>query len=47
MMTQPAILLRPWRAADAAALLEIFTVSDDLTTQYPLPVTSLEQAEAW
>lgn len=43
MATDP-ILLRPWTDADLPAILDIFTTSDDLTTQYPLPVTSLDEA---
>lgn len=38
------LLLRPWQASDAAALLDIFAASDDLATQYPLPVTTLSEA---
>jgi RimJ/RimL family protein N-acetyltransferase len=38
------IHLRPWQPDDLPALLEIFSVSPDLSTQYPLPVTDLDQA---
>lgn len=40
------VVLRPWRATDAGALLAIFTASDDLSTQYPSPVTTLAEAAA-
>ncbi|WP_353648315.1 GNAT family protein [Nakamurella sp. A5-74] len=46
-MTDPVpIVLRPWQTTDAAALLAIFAASDDLSTQYPSPVTSLAEADA-
>ncbi|WP_029138158.1 GNAT family N-acetyltransferase [Nakamurella lactea] len=43
-MTAAPILLRPWTEADLPALLEIFSVSPDLVSQYPLAVTDLAQA---
>lgn len=39
------LTLRPWRSTDALAVLAIFAASDDLATQYPLPVTDVGQAE--
>lgn len=45
MSVQP-ILLRPWRQDDLPALLGVFSVSPDLSTQYPLPVTDLGEAQA-
>lgn len=43
-MTPVPIVLRPWRRSDLPALLDIFSVSPDLASQYPLPVTDLAQA---
>lgn len=40
----PPIVLRPWGAQDRPAILEIFANTDDLDTQYPLPVTELDDA---
>ena len=40
------LLLRPWRREDAPAVLEIFTASTDLDTQYPWPVRTLADAAA-
>ena len=46
-MTDPVpVVLRAWRTTDAAALLAIFAASDDLSTQYPSPVTTLAEADA-
>lgn len=42
----PPIVLRPWRPDDRVSVLEIFSGADDLATQYPLPVTGLEDADA-
>lgn len=38
------IVLRPWRLADAAAVVDIFGASNDLASQYAVPVTDLRSA---
>lgn len=42
---RPPIVLRPWAPQDRASVLEIFSGTDDLATQYSQPVTSLEDAD--
>lgn len=41
----PPITLRPWGPQDRRAVLEIFSTTDDLGTQYPLPVKDLDDAD--
>ena len=46
MADAAGLVLRPWRASDAGALLAIFAASDDLATQYPEPMTNAAEADA-
>ncbi len=39
------ISLRPWDPADADDLIEIFTTSDDLASQYPQSITDFDSAQ--
>ncbi len=42
--TPQHIELRPWRESDVPALIAIFAASDDLSSQYPDPVTDAGSA---